>query len=323
MATLNGQQIIALMTKGHLTKTQEKTVIQNGVVGPDEGYDALSKVNVSVLDLSDTRVQEKTITENGVYYPDEGYNVFSKVTVNIPTYITVPTIDDIADLDPAEDGTILLIGTSGSYTRAYERIGSVWMVIGNGGTEKPGVTKLATPIIRLVTESNSDNTTAVLGQAILGQAILGSVGTDLVKLDTPVIRLEEVSDLVKLATPVIRLEEEEEVTGVTLSITFPAVSGTTDGYGAIGSTYFHSLAAKTSYSGYDAYSTCVIDGVTIGTTNTVVSSSKISTDTTIYRKATFSNGVLTIITDASKTTSDSTPVEVSADAYTTTAVFSK
>lgn len=49
MATLNGQQIIALMTKGRLTKTQKKTINQNGVtVKPDEGYDAFSEVTIDV-----------------------------------------------------------------------------------------------------------------------------------------------------------------------------------------------------------------------------------------------------------------------------------
>ncbi|MBQ2894117.1 MAG: hypothetical protein IJE92_01205 [Clostridia bacterium] len=204
-------------------------------------------------------------------------------------------------------------------------------ILGSGGTD---LTKLATPVIRLETVSDL----VKLDTPIIRLEEI----SDIPKLDTPSIYLETVSDLTKLATPsiymetveeeieltkldtpVIRLEEEEEVTGVTLSITFPAVEGTTNGYSALGSTYYHSLDATTSYSGYDAYSTCVIDGVTIRTTNTVISSSKISTDTTIYREATFNNGVLTIKTDASKRTSDSTPVEVSADAYTTTAEFFK
>jgi hypothetical protein len=92
---------------------------------PDEGYDGLSKVDIS-LDLSGYYVgnltatengtysaatrdnlygydvvyvnvpekerefnnQEKTITENGTYYPDTGYDGLSKVTVNVESDVT-------------------------------------------------------------------------------------------------------------------------------------------------------------------------------------------------------------------------------------------
>lgn len=73
MSTLNGQQIIGLMTKGHLTKTQKKEINQNG-----EGIK-----------------------------PDEGFDAFSEVTVNVPTYITVASEDDLPET--AEEGTIAVI----------------------------------------------------------------------------------------------------------------------------------------------------------------------------------------------------------------------
>ena len=92
---------------------QEKKVTANGLVEPDEGYDGLSKVTVSVpvpsgyvkpsgtlsitengthgvkyyasveVDVEVPVLQEKTATENGEVTPDEGYNGLAKVIVNV------------------------------------------------------------------------------------------------------------------------------------------------------------------------------------------------------------------------------------------------
>lgn len=49
---------------------QEKTVIENGEVTPDEGYDGLSKVTVNVPS-EEPNLISKTITENGTYKASE------------------------------------------------------------------------------------------------------------------------------------------------------------------------------------------------------------------------------------------------------------
>ena len=107
----------------------------------------------------------------------------------------------------------------------------------------------------------------------------------------------------------------------TLSVTFPAVSGTSTSYTVSGSTYTHALSKTASYSGYDAYSTCVIDGVTVGTTWTIISQTTALLGGAKY-DAYFANGVLTVRTTATKTGLSSTPVSVSAALYNTTATFS-
>ena len=147
MAELNGKQILGLLTKGRLIKTQEKTIFQNGVVTPDEGY-AFSKVTVNVpqpdLDYPDVSYMENgdytlepregygglsgaritvnvpqpdldypdvSYMENGDYTlePREGYGGLSgaRITVNVPTYITVANEDELPYDVP--DGTIAVI----------------------------------------------------------------------------------------------------------------------------------------------------------------------------------------------------------------------
>lgn len=72
------------------------------------------------------------------------------------------------------------------------------------------VKKLSTPVIRLTGTSggSTDSTPAILGRAILGLTILGDTRTDLPKLAAPVIYLSD-STLLKLDAPVIRLEETD------------------------------------------------------------------------------------------------------------------
>ena len=73
MATLDNKNILGIIIKGHVTKTQEKE-----------------------------------ITTNGVYTPDEGYDAFNKVTVNIPpSYIRVTSEDDLPEI--AAEGTIAIV----------------------------------------------------------------------------------------------------------------------------------------------------------------------------------------------------------------------
>jgi len=59
------------------------TITANGetVVEPDEGYDAMAKVTLTV-DV-DLRLQEKTVTENGIVTPDSEYTGLSSVTVDV------------------------------------------------------------------------------------------------------------------------------------------------------------------------------------------------------------------------------------------------
>lgn len=62
---------------------QEKTVTENGEVTADEGYTALSKVNVAIP-IKEEQTKTVDITENGSIevIPDAG-KTFSKVTVNV------------------------------------------------------------------------------------------------------------------------------------------------------------------------------------------------------------------------------------------------
>lgn len=62
---------------------QEKTITTNGEHQPDTGYDGFSSVNVAVPS-QEVNNQDTTITQNGVYIPDTGYTGFGEVTVNVP-----------------------------------------------------------------------------------------------------------------------------------------------------------------------------------------------------------------------------------------------
>ena len=73
------------------------------------------------------------------------------------------------------------------------------------------VEQLKTPIIRLESATDDEETPAILGTAVLGRTILGETGgTDLPKLSAPVIHLKTGEPLEQLRAPVIYLETEEE-----------------------------------------------------------------------------------------------------------------
>lgn len=89
-------------------KLQEKSVeyTQNAefVVTPDEGYDGMSKVNVSVDVVVPTvqATKEITITSNGLIdiLPDPDYDVMEKVeaTINVPTSSTYDITQAVVNL---------------------------------------------------------------------------------------------------------------------------------------------------------------------------------------------------------------------------------
>lgn len=61
---------------------QTKTITTNGEHQPDTGYDGFSSVNVAVPS-QEVNNQDTTITQNGVYVPGTGYTGFGEVTVNV------------------------------------------------------------------------------------------------------------------------------------------------------------------------------------------------------------------------------------------------
>lgn len=110
---------------------------------------------------------------------------------------------------------------------------------GDSGEDEPGddpgteVQKLATPVIRLETvtdsgEDDSEYTPAILGVAILGRTILGKTDS-LTKLAKPVIRLfAEGSEVQQLATPTIYLEIATELVKLTTPVIYlETVDGST------------------------------------------------------------------------------------------------
>ena len=73
-------------------------------------FDVRDKATVTVSVPSGSEevvLEEITITENGEYTPvGDGY---SKVTVNVPTYITVASVEELNNTI-APDGTIAIVG---------------------------------------------------------------------------------------------------------------------------------------------------------------------------------------------------------------------
>lgn len=65
-----------------ILNNQEKTIIQNGVYTPDEGYTGLSKVTVNVPSEEPT-LETLTVTENGIYTPPTGVDGYDEVIVSV------------------------------------------------------------------------------------------------------------------------------------------------------------------------------------------------------------------------------------------------
>lgn len=63
---------------------QNKTITENGSYTADQNYDGLGTVIVNVASGTEINNQDKEITENGVYAADEGYTGLGIVTVNVP-----------------------------------------------------------------------------------------------------------------------------------------------------------------------------------------------------------------------------------------------
>lgn len=113
---------------------QERTITENGIVTPDEGYCGIKKVDINVR----PNLQEKTVTTNAEVVPDAGYDGFSKVIVNVeagdsPLPIEVSTEADMdALLEMAEVGSVYkYTGESGTYEN-----GALYVVEGSEEKEE-------------------------------------------------------------------------------------------------------------------------------------------------------------------------------------------
>lgn len=125
------------------------------------------------------------------------------------------------------------------------------------------------------------------------------------------------------------------LSSTSISITFPGIPTTTHKiYTQVpdGGRIFSASSSTVAYSGYNNYSTCTIDGITVGSTYTTIKTSgsggaveravslDIGTDTYSAR---FNNGVLEIYTHTQFVgSSTATSAVLGADSYTTTATFS-
>ena len=108
---------------------------------------------------------------------------------------------------------------------------------------------------------------------------------------------------------------------ITIDVTFPAVArGSAYTVMQTDEGYYYESSAITTYEGY-SYPTCVIDGITVGSTYTQISQTSLLN--TITRSASFSNGVLRVRTTVG-TTQETNTIEpiMAAGTYSTTATFS-
>lgn len=114
-------------------------------------------------------------------------------------------------------------------------------------------------------------------------------------------------------------------TTTSASVTFPAIAKTTvRAYTqTAGSSRIFQTSQQTEYSGYNAYTSCTIDGVDVtGTYFVTVKENSALLNSTIYR-AKFTDGTLYVETVAQGTgTNTTTSMSLTASAYSTTAIFS-
>ena len=73
---------------------QNKTITENGSYTADQNYDGLGTVIVNVQGGAINN-QDKTITQNGEYTADSGYTGLGTVTVNVPIENTAEYPDDL------------------------------------------------------------------------------------------------------------------------------------------------------------------------------------------------------------------------------------
>ena len=67
---------------------QSKSVTENGTITADEDYYGLREVNVNVPVPPAPVYQERRFTANGIYYPETGYDAISKVEVSVDEWLS-------------------------------------------------------------------------------------------------------------------------------------------------------------------------------------------------------------------------------------------
>lgn len=202
------------------TKTITPTKEQQSVTA-DDPYTALGKVVVQPIPNEYIIPKGKvTIAENGEW----DIKKYETAIVNVKgALLTAETDSELESYNTESNlGKIIqFIGESEKYvTNAYYLIEEEQEVeIIKLDTPQirldivQEIIQLAKPSIRLEIEEDEEiGTTAVLGEAVLGYAVLGRVNDEPIKLQTPSIRLEiEEDEVIKLATPLIRIEIEQEL----------------------------------------------------------------------------------------------------------------
>lgn len=111
--------------------------------------------------------------------------------------------------------------------------------------------------------------------------------------------------------------------GKELTIKFPGGTVSTQVTVLGVSEYLHTAnSATTTYEGYGSYTTCTIEGVTVGTDWTYITSSKFTNGATTTRYAKFSDGVLSVRSNYSETSTSAASKKVKILTFSATAVFS-